>query len=481
VCSSDLKKINLVRKIMLKDGIMSLYGLDSKKNIDMTQKKMMKDLREGDVIIAYQGGYTLGGIGVVIQSHFQDDSGDAFDSFYESTRNFIRVDWLFKGPLKISDFFLDDQRIPAFSMWGDAIHMLTPDQVRRFSDYLYTKDIQINENGVHTRSRTYEVVPVGCNWTDSTFLLGTMDRAGDKYNGTKTLDLILNAGKVLKRGMDNPFFLILDNINESRVENYLSEILSVWETGETVTLHRDDDIAQFTEIPKDLSIPSNLFIIGTTSSDDKAERLSRSILGKAGVIEMDGLNPVDYLIQGTKHPSVNRDLCFQESPMANLLMPEDIRKLMAGVAAGDNDSFHVLDRLAVYLDKLSKILSSFGFDLGCRVVNDMVRFVYLCWEAQDKPAIFSEWSDALDVQIVQRVLPGLWGESSVLKNAMNCLYGYCCTDVTEDEMDNLCKGKSIPRLTGRSPEEAWLARSAFKLKSMMKNLEIQGNNKPTLL
>jgi|GEM_PF-2871434 len=473
------KKINQVRKTMLKDGIMSLYGLDSKKNIDMNQKKMMKDLKEGDVIIAYQGGYTLGGIGVVLQPHFFDDSGDAFDSFYESTKNFVRIDWLFKGPLKISDFYLDDQRIPAFSMWGDAIHQLSPDQIRLFADYLYTKDIQINEHGVHTRSRTYEIIPVGTNWTDRSPLLGSMDSTGEHYNSTKALELIINAGEVFKRGMDNPFFLILDNMNESQVEHYLSDILCAWETGETVSLHMDDDIAQYSEIPMELTIPSNLFVIGTLSCDEKVEKpgpkcLTPSVLNQANVIQLDSLKPEDYLTCTSEPRTFLRDLSFQESPMANHLKPQDIRKLMRDVRAGDDDTCHVIDTLARHLDVISSILKASGFDIGCRVMNDMVRYLYLYWESQDKPIVFGDWADTLDVQMVQRILPGIQGSSIMVKKAMECLYCFCYIDATEDEKTELCKGNPVQRLLDKKADEAWLVRSAFKLKKMMNALETQG-------
>lgn len=464
------KKINLVRKTMLKDGILSLYGLDSKKNIDMNQKKMMKDLKEGDVIIAYQGGYTVGGIGVVLQPHFFDDSGDAFDSFFESTKNFVRIDWLFKGPLKISDFYLDDQRIPAFSMWGDAIHRLTADQIRLFSDYLYTRDIQINEHGVHTRSRTYEIIPVGQNWTDRKPLLGSLDNRGEQYKTTKALELIINAGHVLKRGMDNPFFLILDNMNHSSAEHYLADILCAWETGENVTLHMDDDIAQDTEIPKELSIPSNLFVIGTLAADEQAEKPGLSVLNKANVIELESLRPDEHLTVKERKRSMIRDLNFQESPMANHLKPDDIRKLMRDVRADSTGEGHVMDTLSRHLGVLSGILETAGLELGNRVILDILRYLYLTWDALDHPRVFDTWADALDVQVVQRVLTVIHGPSGVIAKTLECLYGFCFQDIEAGERADLIAGKPVARLLDRRPEEATLTRSAAQLKKMMKTL-----------
>ena len=471
------KKINLVRKTILKDGIMSLYGLDSKKNIDINQKKMMKELREGDVIIAYQGGYTLGGIGVVIQSQFFDDSGDAFESFFESTKNFIRMDWLFKGPLKINDFFLDDQRIPAFSMWGEAIHALTPEQIRLFSDYLYTKDIQINEYGVYTRSRTYEIVSVGSDWTDMSPLLGSMDnRNVENYKTTKALELILNAGKVLKRGMDTPFFLILDNMNASCVEHYLSEILSAWETGETIALHREDDISQYSDIPKDLSLPSNLFIIGTLSGDNQAKTPVSRILDQANVIELNSFSADDYLCLNERPRTFSRDLTFQGSVMADHMKPEDIRRLMSGVVLDADHPGDVVEVLAEHLDFISNMLKSSGFHIGFRAMNDIIRYIYLSWEAHEKPMIFNPWVEALDCQIVQRILPGIQGVGTLhLKNTLKSLYCFCFTGLADQARTGLDKGELIPELLERHAGDARFVRSAFKIGHMLDILEKQGS------
>lgn len=468
------KSIHLVRKTMLKDGIMSLYGLDSKKNIDMNQKKMLKDLKVGDVIIAYQGGYTLGGIGVVVQPLFYDDSGDAFDSFFESTKNFVRIDWLFKGPLKIHDFYLDDQRIPAFSMWGEAIHPLTPDQIRLFSDYLYTRDIQINEHGVHTRSRTYEIVPVGCDWKDSSPIIGTLDRDGESYGVTKALELIIHAGDLLKRGMDNPFFLILDAMNESRVEHYLSDILSAWETGESIPLHGNDDIAQYHDIPRELSIPSNLFIVGTLKSGENAGKISRAVLDRANVIELASLDPSDYLSFHDRPRTFVRDLDFQGTTMANHLKPDDIRKLMGGVRCAEGDACHVMDTLAGRLDLVARILDASGLELGYRVMNDIFRYVYLCWETLDKPPVFIEWTDALDIQMVQRILPGIQGSTVMIKQALACLFCACFDGLDDTEKQALAQGRVVQRLCDRPLEEARLPRSAARLKKMIHAFETKG-------
>jgi hypothetical protein len=215
------------------------------------------------------------------------------------------------------------------------------------------------------------------------------------------------------------------------------------------------------------------------SNEEKGENpglksLTPSVLNQANVIQLDSIKPEDYLTFTSGPRTFLRDLNFQESPMANHLKPQDIRKLMRDVRAGDDDNGHVLDTLARHLDVISSVLKSSGFDMGCRVMNDMVRYLYLNWEAQDKPMVFGEWADTLDVQMVQRILPGLQGSSILVKQALECLYCFCFLDMTEEDKNELCHGMPVQRLLDKKADESWLTRSAFRLKIMMNSLATKG-------
>ena len=59
----------------------------------------------------------------------------------------------------------------------------------------------------------YELVPVGANWTENRNILGYENIITNSYHSTPALDLILKA----QNDMENPYFLILDEMNLSHV------------------------------------------------------------------------------------------------------------------------------------------------------------------------------------------------------------------------------------------------------------------------
>ena len=79
--------------------------------------------------------------------------------------------------------------------------------------------------------KNYEVVAVRPDWTDGRGLLGFYNPLTRRYLATPFLRLLLDAGEeALRASRENrspsPFFLILDEMNLARVEQYFSEFLS---------------------------------------------------------------------------------------------------------------------------------------------------------------------------------------------------------------------------------------------------------------
>ncbi|GAB6095002.1 hypothetical protein JCM14469_12540 [Desulfatiferula olefinivorans] len=458
------KKINLVRRTILKDGIMSLVGLDSKKDIDMNQKKMMKDLQEGDVIIAYQGGYTVGGIGVVTQPHFVDDSGDAYDSFYESTKNFIRVDWQYKGPLKISDFYLEDHRIPAFSMWGDTIHQLTGEQVARFAEYLAGKDIRIDARGIEKRALTCAVVPVGHGWDTVHDLLGAYDAAMDDYRMTPALSLIMNAVNAQKRGRDTVFFLILDGMNASPPDHYLTELLSAMESGAPLTLHTSDEVEQYLGIPRQLVPPSNLCVVGTLHAGSAP---GPSLVDRAQVIDLAEPSGADYDLQhrGLSRFPMEPSLAplLRMGPMAQ----SHIFEKMAGVRVIEDEHRQFHDLTAAEFDLLQRLMSMMGTPFGHRTVHDMMTYLYLAWDTARRPVLWNAWSAAMDIQIVQKLLPMIRGTGSGLAGPLTAFLGCCFFEVNDSRRQDFARLENLDIPGTLNPEGARYALSARAITRML--------------
>ena len=68
------------------------------------------------------------------------------------------------------------------------------------------------------------IVPVRPAWIDATDLLGFYNPQTKRYQPNPFLDYVLEAERYTKA--NRPYFLVLDELNLSRVENYASDFLS---------------------------------------------------------------------------------------------------------------------------------------------------------------------------------------------------------------------------------------------------------------
>jgi 5-methylcytosine-specific restriction protein B len=129
----------------------------------------------------------------------------------------------------------------------------------------------------------YRVVAVGADWTTNENLLGYQDALRPEIyrkpnNGA--LDLILRARDDAAR----PYFLILDEMNLSHVERYFADTLSAIESGEPIALHSaTEDLSggdgDTLPVPPRLTLPKNLFIVGTVNVDETTYMFSPKVLG----------------------------------------------------------------------------------------------------------------------------------------------------------------------------------------------------------
>ena len=141
----------------------------------------------------------------------------------------------------------------------------------------------------------YKLVPVRPDWSDSSDLFGHLDLEGKFIPGAIT-DFIAKANDNLSK----PHILCLDEMNLARVEYYLSDYLSVIETrhvqdGKIIT----DPVLTKESFGKDtmafekygeLSIPENLYIIGTVNMDETTFSFSKKVLDRANTIEFSNVD-----------------------------------------------------------------------------------------------------------------------------------------------------------------------------------------------
>lgn len=149
--------------------------------------------------------------------------------------------------------------------------------------------------------------PVRPDWTDPSGLMGFFDVLTGSYVAPPFLRALLAASS-------NPaisVFVCIDELNLARVEYYLSDLLSAWESREAIVLHSSDT---HTEdgllVPQRVIVPSNFFVIGTINVDETTVGISDKVLDRTMVIDLSDVDTAGYLVHlqaksPTLEPSIN--------------------------------------------------------------------------------------------------------------------------------------------------------------------------------
>lgn len=294
--------------------------------------------------------------------------------------------------------------------------------------------------GATEENGQFTLIPVRPDWSDSSDLLGYVNLQGE-FQERPLIKVLENADANPNR----PYFVVLDEMNLARVEYYFSDFLSViesrkWKDGKIVT----SPVLPESITNKHITIPSNVYIIGTVNMDETTHPLSKKVLDRANTIEFNTVN-LDYfnflMDVGEKEAEIVSDSslatkylhlkeCFKEN--------EDLVRNISNV-----------------LIKINKILESVGAQVGYRI-RDEICF-YMAYNEQGKLLSFEE---ALDYQIYQKILPRLAGSDGRTEEVLKQLYVLCANE-EYDSGNNDASYAKYPR-------------SANKLSHMLRRFEYDG-------
>jgi hypothetical protein len=328
------------------------------------------------------------------------------------------------------------------------------------------------------KGSTFQLVPVGPDWTSPKRLLGFRTPFGelrtradgtqtnDSYEITETLRLMLRASHPSAIGV--PYFLVLDEMNLSHVERYFAPFLSLMEAAnildeddaaplvdpqslETVSelLQREDASSAEAESAKslvdnghNLKFPSNLFFIGTVNIDETTYMFSPKVLDRAHVIEIETQKPGIFLSgagiiepggvievekaanllragiddrEGQRYEGPNPSLLLDRLELEADLTPKEIGVIRAGVIA--------------VLDGCYELLTPVGFPLGFRTAKEFFVYVYVWVKSRlllgdDKAAVLAQWPQGLDRAVLQKILPKIHGNKRILGDSLRALSAF---------------------------------------------------------
>ena len=230
-----------------------------------------------------------------------------------------------------------------------------------------------------SRLHTERVQP---GWHDPAPLLGYPNPlAGGAYQRTEFLDFLLRASD----HPSEPHVCILDEMNLSHPEQYLAPLLSAMEQrGGEVELHsgsgaNGDEVSEnggargAARVPRSLTYPANLVLIGTVNMDETTMGISDKVLDRAFTLEFWDVEVAAW--PGWEHCK---------------LTPRE------------------RDRLKRVLIDLMKALRPARLHFGWRVIAEIVRFL----GARGREGGGLSLDDAMDRVIYAKVLPKLRGDDS---------------------------------------------------------------------
>lgn len=264
----------------------------------------------------------------------------------------------------------------------------------------------------------YCIVPVGADWTNREPLLGYPNALNpDEYikpdNGA--LDIIIEANN----HPELPYFLILDEMNLSHVERYFADFLSVMESKDDISLYAEGTVEN--DIPAKLSLPSNLFIIGTVNIDETTYMFSPKVLDRANTIEFRVTKDnIEAFFKNQKELDMDK-LNTQGTSMAQSFLELAENKKFQG-----QDLTITHGVLINFFEQLKLIGAEFGYRSAMEITRLINQLTVIDSELTD--------DEKLDIAIMQKLLPKLHGSRRKLAPALITL-GNLCIDNTK--IDNL--------------------------------------------
>ncbi len=340
--------------------------------------------------------------------------------------------------------------------------------VREFAFKSCPKELQDKDG---TTPGNYCMIEVKPNWHDSTELLGYWSNIQEKYIFTKFVKFLVKA----KMYPNVPFFVCLDEMNLAPVEQYFAEFLSVLETrrivksedGETETvksgalvdkehfrklgevegyqnlrtdreiyfkLFNIDDKAEMdavaesgadTLLTEGLTLPENVFTVGTVNMDDTTHQFSRKVIDRAMTIEMNGGALGDIFRNNADLVYADRPLTMDDLRSRYVSAAEVVEKCHAvvndagisGFIRGVGD-----DGLPQRLEAVNKVLKGTPFTVSYRVMNELAIYlaVLLDRAAEEGKEVdfgsFVQYVDtAVDRILLMKILPRVEGDDEMFR------------------------------------------------------------------
>ncbi len=275
----------------------------------------------------------------------------------------------------------------------------------------------------------YVFVSVRPNWSDPKALVGYLNPLiNNQYYRTSLLDLVLRAVEEYRsKGSEAlPYFVILDEMNLARVEYYFADFLSVLESGrgedgftrEPIKLHNAGNV---NDVPREIRLPPNLYVVGTVNIDETTYMFSPKVLDRAFTIE---LHDVDLRNYGEVEPPKAGSGGGGDAESLRATLLEDLRRggrFMAFEKGEVREAVKALRGAGYWeiLVRLNEVLRPHDLHFGYRVVDEIAMFFKNAKESQAKGIVSFESDDEVfDLAVLMKILPKFHGSMEKLERPL---------------------------------------------------------------
>jgi len=251
------------------------------------------------------------------------------------------------------------------------------------------------------------------DWTGPDALLGFPDglSARDEdgrlgWHVPGVLEFVLGAAA----DDQHPYLLLLDEMNLAHVERYFADVLSGMESGAEVlpNLERGGDGVWRERLggPPRVKFPSNLLVVGTVNIDETTYMFSPKVLDRA--------NTMEFRVG-------SEDLVASANPVGLVEAGSDeLVRVFLEAATSVGGDWSGRDEMAGWLRELHGLLAGEDREFGHRVFFEALRFGGLLAEAGDSDPLV-----ALDLQVMQKVLPRIHGSIRQVGSTLERLGAWC--------------------------------------------------------
>lgn len=247
-----------------------------------------------------------------------------------------------------------------------------------------------------------------------------------------------------------PHFVLLDEMNLARVEYYFSDLLSLMETKRRDDNGRiiSDPVIEREETGK-LTLPDNVYFVGTVNMDETTHPFSKKVLDRANTIEYNEvvLNHFDFLAK--EHSEQVEPKSIRNKQLAARFLT------LKDAYPGNEEMIHKTTEKLMEINRyLEPIQAQFAYR-----VRDEICF-YMIYNEQ---AGLLDRDTAFDYQLLQKILPRIAGNDVLTEKVLQDLFQFCTGHYWEDNRD-------LEHVLA----EARYPKSAKKIAHMIRKNQVEG-------